>query len=112
MPTLTITSESCDDGCQPIEMAMSPSGRILAVSVETGVQFFHFNAADPITAFTGIIGISGYISSMQWDSSNHLYAINGASGKLHVYTATATSVDEAPGSPYAIGAKGLAVVPE
>jgi outer membrane protein assembly factor BamB len=112
MPTLTITSESCDDGCQPIEMAMSPSGKILAVSVETGVQFFHFNAADPITAFTGIIGISGYISSMRWDSSNHLYAINGASGKLHVYTATTTSVVEAPGSPYAIGAKGLAVVPE
>jgi hypothetical protein len=112
MPTLTITSESCDDGCPPIVMAMSPSGRILAVSVETGVQFFHFNAADPITAFTGIIGISGYIRYMQWDSSNHLYAINGASGRLHVYTATTTSVDEAPGSPYAIGAKGLVVVPE
>jgi WD40 repeat protein len=112
MPILTITSESCDDGCPPIEMAMSPSGRILAVSVETGVQFFHFNAADPITAFTRIIGTSGYISSMQWDSSNHLYAINGANGKLHVYTATTTSVDEAPGSPYAIGAEGLLVEPK
>jgi outer membrane protein assembly factor BamB len=93
-------------------MAMSPSGRILAVSVETGVQFFHFNAAEPITAFTGIIGVSGHISSMQWDSSNHLYAINGASGRLHVYTAATTGVDEAPGSPYAIGAEGLVVVPE
>jgi hypothetical protein len=97
-------------------MRMSPAGNLLAVATGTGVQFFHFNGAAPITKFTGVIGTSGYVSDVQWDKSNHLYAINGASGKLHVYTVTTTSVVEAAGSPYSIGASsspvGLAVVPE
>jgi hypothetical protein len=33
------------------------------------------------------------------DKGNHLYALNGVSGRLHVYTATSTSVVEAPGPP-------------
>jgi hypothetical protein len=97
-------------------MRMSPAGNLLAVATGTGVQFFHFNGAAPITKFTGVIGTSGYVSDVQWDKSNHLYAINGTSGKLHVYTVTTTSVVEAAGSPYSIGASsspiGLAVVPE
>ena len=79
--------------------------------IGTGIQFFHFNGAKPVTEFTGIIGFSGYITAMQWDKSNHLYAINGASGNVHVYTATSTSVVEAPGSPYPIGAEGILVAP-
>jgi hypothetical protein len=79
---------------------LNPAGNILAVSVGTGIQFFHFNGADPITPLTGIIGTSRYISNMAWDGDNHLYALNQRSGKLHVYTATATGVVEAPGSPY------------
>jgi hypothetical protein len=67
---------------------------------KANVQFFHFNGAAPITKFTGIIGTSGGIASMAWDKYNHLYAWNGASGKLHVYTVTTTSVVEAAGSPY------------
>jgi hypothetical protein len=47
---------------------------------------------------------------MQWDNSNHLYAVNGASGKLHVYIVTPTFVVEAAGSPYAVGAEGVSVV--
>jgi hypothetical protein len=81
-------------------MILNPAGNILAVSVGTGIQFFHFNGANPITPFTGIIGTSGYISAMAWDKSNHLYALNAKSGKLHVYAATTTSVVEAAGSPY------------
>jgi hypothetical protein len=73
-------------------MALSPSGTVLAVSVSTGVQFFHFNGAEPLTPFTGIIGSSGYITSMAW-SGFELYAVNGASGKVHVYTVT-TKVKE------------------
>ncbi len=83
-------------------MAMSPAGNILAVSTGTGVQFFHFNGAKPITEFTGILGTSGYISQMSWDTSNHLYAVNGQSGKLHVYDVTTTSAKEAAESPYVI----------
>ena len=81
-------------------LMLNPAATVLAVAVDTGTQFFHFNGAKPITKFTGIIGTSGYIAAMAWDKSNHLYALNGESGKLHVYDATTTSVKEAPGSPY------------
>ena len=81
-------------------MKLNAAGTILAIGNGTGIQFFHFNGANPITPFTGIIGTSGYISVMSWDKANHLYALNAKSGKLHVYTATATGVVEAPGSPY------------
>jgi hypothetical protein len=81
-------------------MVLNPASNILAVAVGTGTQFYHFNGAAPITPFTGIIGTSGYITAMAWDKDNHLYALNGASGRLHVYTATKTSVVESPGSPY------------
>jgi hypothetical protein len=110
-----LTSTNTFENMPPVEttgnnlMSISPSGTVLAYSVGTGVQFFHFNGADPVTPFTGTIGTSGKIVSMQWDNSDHLYAVNGASGKLHVYTATPTSVVETAGSPYAIGAKGVTV---
>ncbi len=91
---------------------ISPSGKVLPVAIGTGVQFFHFNGGSPITKFSSVIGATGYINFMQSDNSNHLYAINGASGKLHVYTVTRTSVVEAAGSPYAIGAEGEVVVPK
>ena len=82
-----------------LDMKLNPAGNILAVAIATGVQFFHFNGAGEITSFTGIIGSSGYISTMSWDRNNHLYALNGRSGKLHVYTATTSKVVEASGSP-------------
>jgi hypothetical protein len=91
---------------------MSPNGELLAVATGTGVQIFHFNGSKPITKFTGVIGTSGYISDLQWDKSNHLYAINGASGNLHVYTVTKTTAVEASGSPYPAGGTHLAVVPK
>jgi outer membrane protein assembly factor BamB len=81
-------------------MVLNPAGTVLAVATSTGVQFFHFNGAKPITEFTGIIGTSGFITAMAWDKDNHLYAINGATGRLHVYEATTTSVKEVSGSPY------------
>ena len=91
-------------------LSISPSGKVLAAAVGTGIQFFHFNGADPLTKFTGIIGSTGYITSIQWDKSNHLYAINGATGKVHVYNVTPTEADEVSGSPYSVGAEGLFVV--
>jgi len=84
----------------PTSIVLDPAGTVLAVTTGTGIQFFHFNGAKPITPFTGVIGTSGYITTMAWDKDNHLYAINGASGKLHVYEATTTSVKEVSGSPY------------
>jgi hypothetical protein len=81
-------------------MKLNTAGTVLAVANGTGIQFFHFNGANAITPFTGVIGTSGYISTMSWDAANHLYALNAKSGKLHVYTASSSGVVEAPGSPY------------
>jgi len=93
-------------------MSISPAGNLLAFATGTGVQFYHFNGAKPITKFTGLIGTSGYVSRMSWDKSNHLYAINGQSGKLHIYNVTTTSAKEVSGSPYVIlgGASNVFVV--
>jgi hypothetical protein len=83
-------------------MKLNPAGTVLAVAVGTGIQFFHFNGAAPITPFAGneIVGTSGYINDMEWDGDGHLYALNAKSGKLHVYTVTTKGVTEASGSPY------------
>jgi small-conductance mechanosensitive channel len=82
-------------------MKMDPTGKYLAIATGPGVQLYHFNGAKPITSFTGVIGTSGSISQIAWDTSGHLYALN-TSGKVHVYTVTSTSVKEVAGSPYVI----------
>jgi hypothetical protein len=37
---------------------------------------------------------------MGWDTSNQLFAVKGASGRLHVYEVTESGAKEARGSPY------------
>ncbi len=81
-------------------LKLDPTGKYLAVATGTGVQVFYFNGAKPISKFTGIVGTSGFIASVSWDGSGHLYANNGDSGKLHVYDGKTKSLTEAPGSPY------------
>jgi len=91
---------------------MSPSGKLLAVAGTSGLQLFHFNGANPITKYTGLL-VSDEVSEVFWDSSNHLYAISPAAGKLWVFTATPTSVKPAPGSPYSITSpQSLVVLPK
>lgn len=79
----------------------SPSGKLLAVGGRLGLQVFHFNGANPITNYTGLL-VSQPVDQMFWDNANHLYAINRSAGKLYVFTVTPTSVSQAPGSPYSI----------
>lgn len=83
-------------------MLLSPDGKFLVLLPGGGrsLQFFHFNGADPITPLTTVTGKSGWFTTMAWDSSNHLYVLNGLSGRLHVYTVNSSSVVEASGSPY------------
>jgi len=51
----------------------------------------------------GIIGVSGYVSSMNWDKSNHLYAVNGRQRPACTSTTfTPTKESEVAGSPYTI----------
>jgi hypothetical protein len=84
-----------------IDYWMSPSGKYLAVGGTNGLQVFHFNGANPITRFTGLL-TKNEIDQLFWDNSNHLYAISRKAGKLYVYTVTSTGAAQAPGSPHNI----------
>ena len=108
----------------PSSIAMSPSGRVLAVGGAPGLQLFHFNGSSAPTLYHGNLfstTSNPNIDQVAWDNSNHLYALSYDTGylyataKLYVFTVTSTSVTSAPGSPYKIsgtyGAKGLIVVP-
>ena len=86
-------------------MNMSPSGKLLAIGGPLGLQIFHFNGASPITSYTGLIGV-GEFDQFRWDNYNHLYAINGSTGHLHVFTVTPTNVSEAPSPPFTIPGGG------
>ncbi len=81
------------------DLAMSPSGKLLAVGGTAGLQIFHFNGSDPITHYTGLLTTDD-VSQFFWDNDNHLYAISQTSGKLFVFTVTPTNVSQAPGSPH------------
>lgn len=85
----------------PYDMKMAPSGKLVAVAGQQGLQVFHFNGAEPITHDTGLLTVAP-ITQMFWDNSNHLYAISKAWNKVYVFSITPTSATEAPGSPYAI----------
>lgn len=91
---------------------MSPSGKLLAVAGSSGLQVFHFNGANPVTRYTGLL-TKDPISQMFWDNDNHLYALSSTAGKLYVFTVTPTSHSQAPGSPYTItGASNIQVLPK
>jgi hypothetical protein len=93
----------------PNVMAMSPSGNLVAVGGNGGVQIFHFNGSSSITSFSGVL-TTDFINWMAWDNSNHLYALQypnifgntSPTGNLHVFTVTDSGATEAPGSPYTI----------
>ncbi len=90
----------------------SPSGKLLAVAGTTGLQVFHFNGANPITHYTGLL-TTNEIDQVFWDNNNHLYAISHPAGKLYVFTVTPTTHSQAPGSPYTINSpENLIVLPK
>jgi hypothetical protein len=86
------------------DMEISRAGNYLAVA-GTGLQVFQFNGADPLTQLTGLI-INDQVNQVLWDKNDHLYAISLTSGKLFVFSVTASGATPAPGSPYAITTPG------
>jgi hypothetical protein len=93
MPNLAVTG--------PLDMRMAPSGKLLAVGGQEGLQIFHFNGANPITHYTKLI-TTAPINQMFWDKHNHLYAISQSTGRVYVFTVTPTGWSQAPGSPHAL----------
>jgi hypothetical protein len=96
-------------------MQMSPSGKILVLAGGSGLQFFHFNGASPMTTFGSPRLTNVAFDQLAWDNSNHFYALSYSSGELYVFTVTPTSISRVSGSPYkvanAYGIKGLIVAP-
>jgi len=82
-------------------IVMSPSGKFLAAGGRSGLEVFHFNGADPITPFTGLL-MNDPVDQISWDNDNNLYAVSRSTSKLSVFTVTAASVTQAAGSPYTI----------
>jgi hypothetical protein len=99
-PFSSMPTASVGDGFS-LSLRMSPSGKLLAVAGDKGLQIFHFNGASPASHYTGLLTTAD-IEQAYWDNANHLYAISRNAGKLYVFTATPTSVTQAPGSPYTI----------
>jgi hypothetical protein len=94
-----------------LDVAISPSGKLIAVGGVEGLQIFHFNGADPITKYTQLLA-GGEIDQFWWDNNNHLLAISKPGNKLYVLTVTPTSIRQASGSPYAIASPNrIAVLP-
>ncbi|MGA2050265.1 MAG: hypothetical protein ABSG96_21400 [Terracidiphilus sp.] len=95
MPTTAVVSVT--------DTGMSPSGELFAVAGTGGLQIFHFNGANPITHYTGLL-TTAEVDQLFWDNENHLYAIGTAANKLWVFTVTPNSCSQAPGSPHSINA--------
>jgi WD40 repeat protein len=93
-------------------LAMAPSGQLLAVGGNSGLQVLHWNGSSQATLYTPLL-TSDNITQAFWDDANHLFAISPANNRLHVFTVTPTSYSEAPGSPYTIqGAENVIVLPK
>lgn len=113
MPTTTLTpdwntsSVNADGG----NSAFSPSGSLFVLyggggtsgSAANGIEIYNFNGASPLTLYKKLL-TGTPIDDAAWDSSNHLYAISNATGKLYVFTVTSTSFTQdstvSIGSPY------------
>ena len=109
MPTTSVTSAT---NATLTSVSMSPSGQLLAVAGTGGLEIFHFNGANPITAYTGPL-TTGQVDQMSWDNHGHLYAISQSAGKVFVFTITPTSYSQVSGSPYAIvSPQNLVVMPQ
>jgi 6-phosphogluconolactonase (cycloisomerase 2 family) len=82
-------------------ISMSPSGKLLAVAGNGGLQIFHVNGGNPVTKYTGLLTTDA-ATQVYWDNDNHLYAIFKTAGKLRVYTVTPASYTEPKGSPHVV----------
>lgn len=91
------------------DLNMSPSGELLAVAGTTGLQVFHFNGANPVTACTGLL-TNDEVDQVFWDNNNHLFAIGQSAGKLWVFTVTPTAHSQAAGSPYPVSQPDALIV--
>jgi len=113
----TLTTNSTPDNMPKIavgsltDLAMAPSGTLVAVAGNHGLQVFRVDGASPVRAMPGLL-TRQEVDQMFWDGHGHLYAISQAAGKLWVFNVDEDGWTPAPGSPYAVnGAQNIAVQP-
>jgi 6-phosphogluconolactonase (cycloisomerase 2 family) len=93
----------------PYDLKMSPSGKLLAIAGQQGLQIFGFNGAGPMTHYTNLLTTEP-INQMFWDNANHLYAISQSDAKVYAWTITPSGWSAAPGSPHALPAPFALIV--
>lgn len=93
MPTTAIVN--------PYDLKMGPSGKLVAIAGQEGLQVFRFHGANAITSYTPLL-TKDPINEMFWDNKHHLYAISKNANKLYVFTIRNYAYYQAPGSPYTI----------
>ncbi|WP_109489267.1 hypothetical protein [Occallatibacter savannae] len=83
--------------------SMAPSGKLLAIAGDKGLQLFNFNPSGQATPHTGLL-TSAPIDMVQWDNKNHLYAISNADSRIYVfaYHPTTGGVSSVSGSPFVV----------
>jgi len=108
-----VTQTIPTDEATPIDMrdinalAMSPSGKFLAVSGPNTVKIFKWSGTEPAALFATLpideTDTNANANVMRWDNANHLFAyVGGANGgNLYVWTVTDGGATDAPGSPHA-----------
>jgi hypothetical protein len=90
MPLTEVDNDIPLNSLPPMIMKMSPSGKFLAVS-GGGLQLFNFNGAEPITPLSKLLLTGDDIGRLQWDNSDHLYALS-LPGQLYEYAVTSKGV--------------------
>lgn len=101
-------------------LAMSPSGKLLAVGGAEGLEIFHYNGSSPLTHYTGLLSTRSFTATtpspglMFWDNSNHLYAISpGGDQQLRIFSVTPTAASLVKGTPISVpGVQNISVLPK
>ena len=76
----------------PYSMSIDPTGKILAVGGNGSFQLYHFNGANPVTQYSGVIKTYDLIRNIAWDKSSHMYLLTDHS--VDIYNISTTSYTE------------------
>jgi len=104
---LTMGGNGC---CGEVAMSFDPSGQMLALAGQNGIQMYQLMPGGTLTSVGGLQQPGPNYLAVQWDSVNHVFAI-GSSG-LFVFDNSQGVLTLASGAPHAAGVAGsLAVLP-
>lgn len=108
VPTASTSSIGGSNSFHTIALNFDPSGGVLAVAGDGGVQTYSLNGNGALTPASGPLNGGVSFLSVAWDNANHVFATTSA--QLYVYSSTSGVLAPVSGSPYA-GDQNLAVLP-